>query len=202
VSSLHGITARLPPHQKVLPSVSPREHIPIHPPLPSVPISGLGGGLGGLVDADDSRLELKRGAGDEGSIEDITFRANVGVFGRWGVGTGGPTISSSVTLPGIDCVPGSSIDRHFGNSLMRSNRGYSARLLLRPGSRGRGVRCVTGRVRVRVRDVAVLGSVGLVADGDNRSSDNRSNSGCGEQPRRSAEKRHDQSLVGVAGDLC
>jgi hypothetical protein len=51
VGSLHEITRRLPADQRVLPSVSLGENVPIHSPASTAPVTGLRSGLGFLVDA-------------------------------------------------------------------------------------------------------------------------------------------------------
>lgn len=51
VCALHEIGGRLPTDQRVLPSVSLFQDIPVHAPVVAMPIAGLGCGLGFLVDA-------------------------------------------------------------------------------------------------------------------------------------------------------
>jgi hypothetical protein len=62
VSSLHEITRRLPAYQRVLPSVSLGENVPIHSPAATAPVTRLRSGLGLLVDANCSGLELNGSA--------------------------------------------------------------------------------------------------------------------------------------------
>jgi hypothetical protein len=49
--ALHGVCAGLPAHERVLPSVALGQDVPVHAPLVTVPVAGLGGGLCGAVDA-------------------------------------------------------------------------------------------------------------------------------------------------------
>lgn len=49
--ALHVVCAGLPAHERVLPSVTLGQHVPIHTPLVAVPVAGLGGGLCGAVNA-------------------------------------------------------------------------------------------------------------------------------------------------------
>ena len=79
MSSLHGVTAGLPAHQRVLPSVAAGEDVPVHFPLPGVPVSGLGGVLGGLVDAHGAARELDRGARDDIGVKGLVGFAVGGV---------------------------------------------------------------------------------------------------------------------------
>lgn len=58
VGCLHGIAARLPSHQAIFPSVTSRQDVPVHPPLPSVPVPGLCCRLRWLVDSYGPRLEI------------------------------------------------------------------------------------------------------------------------------------------------
>jgi hypothetical protein len=51
VSALHDITGGLPAHERVLPSVTLSENIPIHSPMMTVPSTRLGRGLRGFVDS-------------------------------------------------------------------------------------------------------------------------------------------------------
>ena len=53
VSALHEITRGLPAHERVLPSVTFSENIPIHSPMMTVPSTRLGRGLRGLVDSEE-----------------------------------------------------------------------------------------------------------------------------------------------------
>lgn len=53
VSALHDIARGLPAHERVLPSVALSENIPIHSPMMTVPSTGLGRGLRGLVDSEE-----------------------------------------------------------------------------------------------------------------------------------------------------
>lgn len=50
VCALHEVGAGLPTHQRVLPAVALGERIPVHTPVAAVPVAGLCGGFGGLVD--------------------------------------------------------------------------------------------------------------------------------------------------------
>lgn len=49
--ALHGVRARLPAHQRVLPAVALGHNVPVHLPVVLVPVAGLLGGFGGFVDA-------------------------------------------------------------------------------------------------------------------------------------------------------
>lgn len=49
--ALHGVCARLPAHERVLPPVALGQDVPVHTPCVAVPVAGLGGGLCGAVDA-------------------------------------------------------------------------------------------------------------------------------------------------------
>lgn len=60
--ALHEVARRLPSHQGVLPSVALGQDVPVHPPLLGLPVAGLGGGLGWLVDAHGAALQLHGGA--------------------------------------------------------------------------------------------------------------------------------------------
>lgn len=51
VGALHAIGRRLPTHQRVLPTVTLLQDIPVHAPVVSVPVARLGSGLRGTVDA-------------------------------------------------------------------------------------------------------------------------------------------------------
>jgi len=51
-SALHDIARGLPAHERVFPSVTLSENIPIHSPLMAVPCTGLGRGLRGFVDSE------------------------------------------------------------------------------------------------------------------------------------------------------
>lgn len=51
VGALHAVGGRLPAHERVLPTVTPLQDVPIHAPVVLVPGTGLCGGLGRAVDA-------------------------------------------------------------------------------------------------------------------------------------------------------
>lgn len=51
VSTLHGISRRLPAHQGVFPTVTLRQRIPVHPPMVAMPGTRLRCGLRRLVDS-------------------------------------------------------------------------------------------------------------------------------------------------------
>jgi hypothetical protein len=48
---LHKITRGLPAHQRIFPSVSLAQDVPIHSPVMAAPLAGLCGRFGWLVDA-------------------------------------------------------------------------------------------------------------------------------------------------------
>jgi hypothetical protein len=50
VTALHEIARRLPADQRVLPSVSLGENVPVHSPAATAPVTRLRSGLGLLVD--------------------------------------------------------------------------------------------------------------------------------------------------------
>lgn len=52
VCALHEIGTALPAHQRVFPSVTLTERVPIHTPVVRVPVAGLRCGFGGFVDAE------------------------------------------------------------------------------------------------------------------------------------------------------
>lgn len=49
--AVHEVGRRLPAHEGVLPSVTLGKDVPVHQPVRGVPVAGLCGCLGGLVDA-------------------------------------------------------------------------------------------------------------------------------------------------------
>lgn len=49
--AVHEVGRRLPAHQRVLPAVALWQDVPVHEPVRRVPVAGLGGRLGGAVDA-------------------------------------------------------------------------------------------------------------------------------------------------------
>lgn len=51
LGALHHVGGRLPAHERVLPSVALGEDVPVHAPVVALPVAGLRGGLGLLVDA-------------------------------------------------------------------------------------------------------------------------------------------------------
>jgi len=61
--------------------VTTGEDIPIHPPVPSIPVAGLRSRLGGLIDTDGSGLELDGGTGNDAGSEDVVWTTVLGEGG-------------------------------------------------------------------------------------------------------------------------
>jgi len=121
--ALHIVCAGLPAHERVLPSVTLGQHIPIDAPLVTVPVTRLGSGLCGAVDAElqsalaawnrtngsshipnSPGLEVGRCAGQNsgGSVE-TRLGAVHDPLGDWREGTAGCISvwpSQSILLPG------------------------------------------------------------------------------------------------------
>lgn len=51
LGALHKITGGLPAHQRIFPSVSLAQDVPIHSPVMTAPLAGLCGRFGWLIDA-------------------------------------------------------------------------------------------------------------------------------------------------------
>lgn len=56
VGALHNITRRLPAHQRILPTMSLLQNVPVHAPSVAVPCAGLCGSLCWFEDASDDAL--------------------------------------------------------------------------------------------------------------------------------------------------
>lgn len=57
--ALHEIGRGLPAHQRVLPPMTLGKDIPVHAPVVTLPLAGLGGGFGFLVDAGEETQNVE-----------------------------------------------------------------------------------------------------------------------------------------------